>query len=114
MTERECPHCTTPVEEGAGTCPFCGEDVAAPPRAVAGVIKVSWGFADLRAVPSATGELIDRLRRDTPVEIIGQRDGYAQVRLPGRDMEGWVPEGFVVPKFDEDSGGTGRCRGRVR
>ena len=112
MTERECPHCATIVEEGAATCSFCGEDVApagqeppddieAPPDDIVGeAVAVEWRFVKLRATPRASGRVLARLPEGTPLEIISERYEYVRVRQPGSDLNGWVVGASLGPRDD--------------
>ncbi|MEX1662995.1 SH3 domain-containing protein [uncultured Thioclava sp.] len=69
-----------------------------PPEVAGGSLwVVSAKSLNVRSGPSTSNSALDRIQRGEQVLVIAQRSGWAQIKIEGDGIEGWVAARFLTP-----------------
>jgi len=67
------------------------------PAAAGRILAVGANRLNVRAGPGVSAPVLDQIERGEEVLVIAERDGWAQIRIEGDGIEGWVSRRLLRP-----------------
>ncbi|WP_164880150.1 SH3 domain-containing protein [Paenirhodobacter ferrireducens] len=61
------------------------------------LFRVATNRLNVRAAPSASAPVTGQLGRGAEIRVVTERDGWAQIRIEGDSIEGWVSRRLLRP-----------------